>query len=308
MSPERLLCYRYSREILKVYSKSFYLSTMLLPREKRDAVYALYGFCRFADNLVDTPRDRSPDELRNEIDALETELKIGYRTGESEQPALCAFLHAALEHGIPIGHPVELLEGVKMDIEHHHYQSFDELHLFCHRVAGVVGLMMTRVLGYLSEEAFIYAARLGIAMQLTNILRDIQEDRWNGRIYLPLDEMTAYGVDPKDLEAERCTPALRNLVRFSAERAHRYYNEAAPGIHLLTPRTRFAIQSASDIYRNILFKIEKNDFNPFLGRVYVPHNAKIRIILLNYLRGLSGKFKKDPALHTIHTGDQEIPS
>lgn len=286
---ELALCYRFSRQLLKMYSKSFYISTMLLPRNKRKAVFALYGFCRYADNLVDKPRDRSQAEILREVDYMSEELKVAYRTGESEHPVLCAFSRVAREYRIPIEYPLDLFRGVAMDIEHHQYRDFEDLRLFCYRVAGVVGLMMTHVLGYLREEAFEYAAKLGIAMQLTNILRDIQEDKRNGRLYLPLDEMHRFQVTHRDLAQEQFTPELKQLIRFSAERAHRYYDEANPGIQLLTPDCRFSIRSASDIYRGILSQIENNDYNPFLGRVYVTQNAKLKIILFNYLRGWANR-------------------
>ncbi|MBN2104049.1 phytoene/squalene synthase family protein [bacterium] len=278
------LCHKYNRQLLKVYSKSFFISTLLLPRSRRKAVYALYGFCRFMDNLVDKPRDRSKEELIQEIHDLEKELKIACRTGESEHPVLCSFIHIAGKYRIPIEHPLELVRGILMDVDHQHYQTFQDLYLFCHRVAGVVGLMMTHVLGYSSDKAFGYAAKLGIAMQLTNILRDIQEDKNNGRIYLPLDEMEKFNVQKTDILQENVTPELKKLIRFSVDRAHRYYQEASPGIEMLTPQCRFAIYSASDIYRNILHEIESNDYNPFLGRVYVTQVKKTGIILSNYFR------------------------
>jgi phytoene synthase len=256
-----------------------------LPRNRRKAVFALYGFCRYADNLVDKSRDRSKEELVREIHGLEQELRIAYRTGESEHPVLCAFIDVAKKFDIPMKHPLELFKGILMDVDHRHYNDFEELSLFCHRVAGVVGLMMTHVLGYNNEKAFDYAAKLGIAMQLTNILRDIREDKNNGRIYLPLDEMKAFNVRKTDIVQERYSAELKELMQFSTDRALRYYKEAEAGIKMLDSRCRFAIYSASDIYRHILSEIERKDYNPFLGRVYVSWIKKTRIILSNYFRG-----------------------
>jgi phytoene synthase len=285
MDIELELCYQYNRELLKFYSKSFYIATLLLPRDKRKAVFALYGFCRFADNLVDKPRNRSKAEIIHEIHYLEEELKIAYRYGESEHPILCSFIHVAEQYQIPIEHPLELFKGILMDVEHKQYQNFDELYLFCYRVAGVVGLMMTHILGHTHPNAFEYATKLGIAMQLTNILRDIQEDKNNGRIYLPLDEMQRFHVHKQDIIQEHFSPSLKNLIQFSADRAHHYYEEAQPGIAMLARACRFAINSASSIYRNILHEIEKNDYNPFQGRVYVSQAKKLGIILTNYIKG-----------------------
>jgi len=284
MDSELKFCYAYNRRLLSHYSKSFYLATRLLPRFKQRAVFALYGFCRFADNLVDKPRNRTPEEMLNEMRFLEEELKVAFRTGESEHPVICAFVHTALAYGIPLKYPLELIEGVVMDIRHQRYRHFDELLFFCHRVAGVVGLMMTHILGRTDDRAFEYADRLGIAMQLTNILRDIREDKNNGRIYLPLDEMKRFHVRENDIIQEKYTDALNALMRFSVQRAHRYYEEALPGIDMLTRNCRFAIRASSDIYRKILDEIAANDYNPFLGRVYVTQARKMRIIMSGYIR------------------------
>ena len=258
MNNEIELCYKYNRHLLKLYSKSFYISTLLLPRNRRKAVFALYGFCRFADNLVDKPRNRSKERIIREIHCLEEELKIGFQSGESEHPVLCSFIHIAKKYQIPIDYPLELFKGILMDAEHHHYKDFEELYLFCYRVAGVVGLMMNYILGYINEDAFEYAAKLGIAMQLTNILRDIQEDKNNGRIYLPLDELKRFNIDKNGIVQEKFSPSLQNLIEFSAKRAHQYYEEAEPGIKMLTKECQFAVHSASDIYRNILKEIKNN--------------------------------------------------
>lgn len=285
MDTELSLSFSYNKELLKIFSKSFYMSTLLLPRDRRQAVFALYGFCRFADNLVDTPRNRSKEEISNEIHFLENELRIAYRTGESEHPVLCAFIRVARQYKIPVVYPTDLFKGLLMDVENKPYKNFDELYLFCHRVAGVVGLMMTHILGYTSDKAFGYAAKLGVAMQLTNILRDIQEDKNSGRLYLPLDDMRRFAVSKDEIFQEQYTPALKAFMQFYTKRAHRYYNEAAPGIPMLKKECQFAIYSASHIYRGILHEIEKNNYNPFKGRVHVNQLQKMKIILASYIKG-----------------------
>jgi phytoene synthase len=285
MNVEIELCYQYNKQLLKYYSKSFYIATLLLPRNKRKAVFALYGFCRFVDNLVDNPRNRSKEEIKDEIYCMEKELKIAYRSNESQHAVICAFIQVAKKYQIPIEYPSELFKGVLMDVDHQHYKDFDELQIFCYRVAGVVGLMMVHILGYTHNNTFEYAEKLGIAMQLTNILRDIREDKNNGRIYLPVDEMKRFNIQKKDILHEQYTPMMKDLIKFSIDRAHRYYKEAQPGIKMLPKECQFAIYSASYIYRNILNEIERNDYNPFKGRVYVSQAKKIKIILWNYLRG-----------------------
>ncbi|MBD3287571.1 phytoene/squalene synthase family protein [candidate division KSB1 bacterium] len=267
-----------AREMTKYYSKSFYISARMLPRDKRWATFALYGFCRYADNLIDNPRERTASELLNELDFLSEELKVAYRTGESEHPVLKSFIVIAREYGIPLEYPLDLLEGVEMDIQNPQFVTTDELFLFSYRVAGVVGLMMTYVLGYKTERAFLYAEKLGIAMQLTNILRDIKEDKDMGRIYLPQEELLSFGVSHEDIRQENMTDNMKRLMKYNVKRAHSLYREANKGIPMLHTDSQFAIYSASKIYSGILRKIEARDYNPFLGRVYVPQGKKLQIL------------------------------
>lgn len=283
----------YSRLATAHHSKSFYLSTLLLPEQRRWATFALYGFCRYADNLIDNPRNRSAAELVQEVQNMAGELKLAYRTGESEHPIIRAFIVVARKFDIPIKYPLDLLNGVQMDLENRRYQTFDDLYLFCYRVAGVVGLMMTHVLGSLDKTAFEYAEKLGIAMQLTNILRDVLEDKNMGRIYLPLEELEKFQVREEEILQERMSANFRELIRFQVQRAHAYYKEADKGIPLLRPESRFAIYSASRIYRGILYKIEHRNFNPFLGRVYVPGMKKLSILFSEILRTKILNYEKE---------------
>jgi phytoene synthase len=276
--------FEHARLLTEHYSKSFYISAKMLPEERRWATYALYGFCRYADNLIDNPRHRSKEELLHEADFISREIEIAYRTGESEHPILKSFITVAKYYHIPIKYPQELIAGVIMDIQTSRYRTFDELYVFAYRVAGVVGLMMTHVLGYKTDRAFEYAEKLGIAMQLTNILRDIKEDLHLNRIYLPLEEMQQFGVSEANLFQEKMSPELKDLMKFQVKRAQRYYDEANPGIKFLKPESRFAIYSASKIYNGILHKIEHRDYNPFRGRVFVPQARKMGILLREVLR------------------------
>jgi phytoene synthase len=300
-SPLYKNAFQYVRHLTAHYSKSFYAATRMLPEETRWATYALYGFCRYADNLIDLPRDRSPVELISEVDFLRQELTTGYRTGESEHPILQPFILTAQKYDIPMEYPLELLKGVEMDLQKNRYQNFSELYLFAYRVAGVVGLMMTHVLGYHDKAAFQYAEKLGIAMQLTNILRDVQEDKNMGRIYLPQEELQAFGVSEEGIMMERWNPQMCQLMQFQLERAERYYQEAQPGIALLNPETRFAIAAASRIYGGVLEKIRQNNFNPFLGRVFLSKNEKLKILGREWLR------IRNP-FHRLSSPDFQLPS
>jgi len=284
MAQENRPAFHHARHQTAYYSRSFYLSARFLPKERRWATYALYGYCRYADNLIDNPRNRTPEELAQEIEHFSEELRIAYRTGESEHPVVRPFIMVAKRYNIPMEYPMELLRGVRMDVELNRYDNFSDLYKFCYRVAGVVGLMMTHVLGYTSDTAFCYAEQLGIAMQLTNILRDIREDKNRDRIYLPLHELHEYGVTEADILYERSTPELQNLIKIQVERAHWYYEQAIPGIGMLSTESRFAIHSAAKIYRGILNKIEARNFDPFQGRVFVPSLEKFGILFQEVIR------------------------
>ena len=281
---ENRAAFEYARKITAHYSKSFYFSAQMLPKEQRWATFALYGFCRHCDNLIDIPRQRTKTEILREIQLLTEELKVAYNTGESQHPIIRAFILVAKAYTIPIEYPRDLLRGVAMDVQQVRYETFDELSLFCYRVAAVVGLMMTSVLGYKDERAFDYAKQLGIAMQLTNILRDVKEDKEMGRLYIPQTDLAQFSVTEQDIFAEKMTPQLRALMKFQIERADQYYTEAIPGISLLKTESQYAIYAAAKIYRGILRKIEERDYNPFLSRVFVPSTQKIKILLHEGLR------------------------
>ncbi len=278
MNKENKPQFNYARDLTAHYAKSFYFSATMLPREKRWATYALYGFCRYVDNLIDTPRPRDIEQVTHELDYLEEELHIAYRTGESEHPIVKPFISVAKHFNIPIEPALELIEGVKMDTHKRRYDTFDELYLFAYRVAGVVGLMMTPLLGYNDERALGHAESLGIGMQLTNILRDVKEDKDMGRIYLPLEDINRFNVNINDIFEERMTDEIYALMKFQVDRAHKYYDDAEKGIKMLDHNAQFAIYSASKIYRGILKKIELQNYNPFLGRVFVPQHKKLGIV------------------------------
>lgn len=271
--------FEYAKATTAHYSKSFYWSARFLPEDRRWATFAVYGFCRFVDNIVDAPRSRSYSDLRAEVESVRRELVLAFRTGESEHPVIGPFAIAAHRFGIERRFAEDLLDGVLMDCEYNSYATFDELYVFCYRVAAVVGLMMTPVLGCSApERAYPYAEKLGVAMQLTNILRDVAEDAGRGRIYLPLDELEAFGVCEKDIFSGIVSDNFLRLMEFQVARARRYYDEATPGIALLNPATRFSVTSAHVIYGKILDRLALAGNNPFLGRAVVPTSEKLRVV------------------------------
>ncbi|MFP4527640.1 MAG: phytoene/squalene synthase family protein [Candidatus Kapaibacterium sp.] len=276
--------FEFSRAITRYYAKSFYFSAQFLPRDVRWATYAVYGFCRHADNIVDNPRLRTQSQIIAELDSLCDELRIAWQTGESENPALFSFVRVGRSVDMPIEYPLDLIEGVRMDLTKSRYNNFDELYIFCYRVASVVGLMMTYVLGFRDERALEYAEKMGIAMQLTNILRDIEEDMQMGRIYIPINELQQFGISPEDIINKNFSDNFKELMQFQIRRARDYYQKARPGVRMLDRSSRFAIYAASSIYGKILDKIEENGCNPFLGRAFVPKSEKISILFRELIK------------------------
>lgn len=269
----------HAKAIIEFHAKSFAFASKLLPEHKRWATWGVYSFCRYADNIIDKSRNRSISDRIAEIESLKKELDLAYAHGESEHPVIKAFICSVKEFNIPIKYAYDLIDGVLMDTDFTHYKTFDDLYVFCYKVASVVGLMMTYVLGFDEQQTLQYAEKMGIAMQLTNILRDIDEDASNKRIYLPVEDLNKYNITVQQIYDRQFDTNLRDLIKFQVQRAKDYYEEAMPGIKRLSKDAQFSIFSASRIYGGILSKIEQNNYNPFLGRVFLPKSQKLMILL-----------------------------
>jgi phytoene synthase len=248
-------------------SRSFYFATKFFPPHLARAAHSVYWFCRYTDDLVD--ECPSPEQGRRDLDAWSAALHSAIHTGRAHHPVLTLFIDALDRYRIPRDYPFELIEGMRMDLNGTRYATFDELRVFCFRVASVVGLMMSHVIGF-SGGALAHAVDLGIAMQLTNILRDIGEDLDRNRIYLPSEEMEGFGYSEIELRARKRNEAFRCLMEFQIARARRFYERAAPGIRLLNPEGRFAVSIAAEVYRAILGRIESSRYDVFERRAVVP--------------------------------------
>ncbi|MEP7190304.1 MAG: squalene/phytoene synthase family protein, partial [Roseiflexaceae bacterium] len=180
-------------------------------------------------------------------------------------------------YAVPRTLPDELLAGIAMDLTVNRYATFDDLWLYCYRVASVVGLISMQIIGY-REGAVNYAIKLGVALQLTNILRDVGEDAQRGRVYLPHEDLERFGLCADDILNGRRDDAFRSLMRFEIERAHCLYEAAWPGIALLNPDGQLAIAAAAEIYRGILGKIHQSDYNVYQRRAYVPLARKLLLL------------------------------
>jgi phytoene synthase len=257
-------------------SKSFYFATRFFPAPLARAAHSVYWFCRFTDDLVDECEDA--DQARRDLDHWEAALRLALQTGRAEHQVLRLYLHTASHYQIPTQYAFELIEGMRMDLNRVRYRTFDELQVFCYRVASVVGLMMCSVIGLRAgadwEIARRHAISLGIAMQLTNILRDIGEDLRRDRIYLPAEDMQRFGYNEADLRAQVRNEPFRNLMRFEAQRARAFYAHGNLGIRMLNSRGGFAVKVASDVYAQILQTIERSGLNVFENRAVVPQGRK----------------------------------
>jgi phytoene synthase len=270
--------YRVCVEITRRHSRSFFLSTQLLPPAKRLAIRALYAFCRTSDDLVDTPG-------RDAVRALAHWVTLVHAPAAPQDNAvLLAWYDTAARYAVPRWLTDELLAGVAMDLTMHRYATFDELWLYCYRVASVVGLISMQIIGA-SESATWYAIRLGVALQLTNILRDVGEDALRGRVYLPQEDLDRFGLRDKDIldacrhpNGWKSDARFRALMRYEIARAHVLYEEAWPGIALLSADGQFAVAAAAEIYRGILAKVEANGYDVFTRRAQVPLVQKLLML------------------------------
>jgi len=240
---------------------------------QRWASYALYAFCRAADEVADGPTPEPAQALARLHALLDDPERV-----HSLYPWGPAWWATVTHYRIPLSFFRALLWGVEMDFTQHRYETFEELQVYCYRVASVVGLMMVPVLGYLDERAFYHAERLGLAMQLTNILRDVGEDWERGRVYLPQEELRRFGCSEAELAQKVYTPAYRALMAFQVARARALYREGLVGLKYLPGlRARLTVRLMASLYAGILDRLEAEGFPNLHKRVYVPLPQKLKL-------------------------------
>jgi len=266
-------CYKRCRGVARDHSKTFYLSSLFLAPPKRRAIWAIYAYCRTADDIVDRFAGGRSERLAA-LDAHEAKL-LAAVAGEADEPIFIALADAMARFAIPTEAALNLLRGGRMDVTVSRYETFEELLGYCDLVASTVGLLTAPVLGYERPEALDYGIQLGRAMQLTNILRDVGEDARMGRIYLPLAELRRFGCTEDGIFAGTIDDAWIALMRFQIERARELYAAAEPGIALLESDARYTVRLALDLYRKILDAIEANGYDVFTKRAFVPLRDKL---------------------------------
>ncbi len=265
--------YAECENVTRAHSRTFFMASSLLPMQKRRAARALYAFCRVTDDLVDDPA-RSAEDREAALGAWETQVMA--KCPPVNDRVCLAWADAQARFGIPHGYAQQLIDGCARDVVQTRYETFAELAEYSYGVASTVGLMAMHVIGFTGEEALRYAVRLGVALQLTNILRDVAEDWRNGRVYLPQEELRAYGLSEEDIARGEVTPQWRAFMAFQVERNRKLYDEGLPGIRYLNRNGRFAIGAAAELYKAILDDIEAHDYDVFNRRAHVPTLGKLR--------------------------------
>lgn len=266
--------YLHCQAMTSYHSRSFFMASSLLKPQERQAVRALYAFCRTTDDIVDDTAGNRGERLRAWRDAA-----MSWHPPANDLVAT-AWADTRARYHIPQRYAEQLIEGVARDLVQTRYRNFDELATYCYGVASTVGLMSMHIIGYQSDDAIRYAVKLGVALQLTNILRDVAEDWQRGRLYLPQDELAAYGLTDEDVAAivdsGRYDQRWRAFMAFQIERARRLYHEAWPGIGMLNAQGRISIAAAATFYRAILDDIEAHDYDVLTRRARVSTWGKIR--------------------------------
>ncbi len=282
--------FEYCREVSWKHAKTFYFATHFLPAPKRRAVHAVYALCRYVDDIVDHCEDKlsrkslTKDKIVLLINKWRTDIESCYGGVLIDHPIMIAWHNTLKKYQIPKNLPLELIDGVCMDLKQNRYETFDELYTYCYKVASVVGLMTSEIFGYTSEESLKHAVELGIAMQLTNILRDVGEDAQKGRIYLPLEDLKRFNLTEEEILNGVMSEKFINLMKFEIERARRYYSESERGIAMLSQDSRLAVKVSHDNYSRILRRIEEINYDVFKQRAFVSNTKKLALLPYMWLK------------------------
>ena len=280
--------YEHCAAITKQHSRTFYMASGLLPKKQREAVRALYAFCRVSDDLVDKESDnRHQRILQWRQESLANHPSV-YNL------VALAWADTRANFNIPRRYAEQLLDGVTSDLMHTRYETFGELAQYCYGVASTVGLMAMHIVGYEGHKAIPYAIKLGVALQLTNILRDVREDWENGRLYLPLEELKMFNLSEADIANGELDHCWRAFMRFQIRRARQLYAEALPGVAMLGKSGRFAIAAAAELYRAILDDVEEHQYDVFSRRAHTTGPEK-----LAHLPGIWWRSKTNQYVHLV---------
>jgi len=283
--------YSECQRITSIYAKTFYMGTSFLDYAKRSATWAIYVWCRRTDDIVDSPRAIVENTMDADLETWNQRLDDIWanRPWDALDATLCDV--RARYPSMSIEPYKDMIKGMVMDVPglgQHRYATFEELYLYCYRVAGTVGLMTLPIMGtapgYSVKQATEPALALGIALQLTNILRDVGEDAMRGRIYLPLEDLHRFGVTEDQIMNKIMNSNYREMIKFQIARARIYFDRAEEGIMMLAPDARLPVRSSLDMYREILNRIEDNDYDNFRHRAYVSKFEKLLILPNSWMK------------------------
>lgn len=287
LNPDLRASYTECKRLNSLHGKTYYLATLLLPKAKRPHVHALYGFARYADEIV--------DDLGSTLSVEEKSLLLkswggrvldDIRSGTSQDHVGRALVDTVHRFNIPIELFEAFLHSMTMDLSITRYQSYEELTEYVYGSAAVIGLQMVPILGASEPAAYLAAEKLGIAFQLANFIRDVSEDLDRGRIYLPLDELSAAGVTEEMLAAKKLTPEIKTALSFQIDRVRRLQREAADGIKLLDPASQPCITAASELYCGIVDEVEKINYEIFTHRAATSSWRRLKVALPAFLQAV----------------------
>lgn len=276
MSPDQ-----YCQQKTVQSGSSFYYSFKFLSADRRRAITALYAFCREVDDVVD---ECSDEGVARTTLAWWREQVAEIYTGKPQHPVALALVPLVRQFNLPQEHLVEIIDGMEMDLNQHQYPDFKSLQLYCYRVASVVGLLAAEIFGYTDRKTLKYAHDLGIAMQLTNIIRDVGEDARRGRIYLPQDEMAQFGVHTNDILDARETPAFQKLMQFQIQRAQQYFEQALSELPAVDRKAQLSGLIMASIYRATLAEVALSGCHVLRERVSLPPLRKLWLAFKTWLK------------------------
>ncbi len=274
--------YDYCERLTRKSKSSFFFAFRALPREKFREMCVLYAFMRRTDDLGDDPALAMSQRLQK-LSAWEEDFRRALAGEQIPDPILTAMTHVVQRREIPPDYLLEVIKGVRTDLEPHEFRNFAELEAYCYQVAGVVGLACLRIWGFKGEEPREPALACGLAFQITNILRDLKEDAGNGRLYLPLDELSQFGYSRSDLQNGLRNQAFQDLMRFQVERARAYYEQSWPLREQLTPEGAKIFCGLHELYWSLLKEIEAADYDIFSRRITLPFWKKASVALKSLL-------------------------
>jgi len=276
--------YAHCRRVARTRARNFYYSFVLLSRERRNAMCAVYAFMRYCDDLSDEPgaNRAAIEQWRKALDEA-----LAGRCGA--HPVLPAFHDTVSRYRIPPRYFYEMIDGVASDLKPRRFETCDELYRYCYQVASTAGLATIHILGFESPDALPLAEKCGIAFQMTNILRDIREDTARGRIYLPAEDLARFRVREEDIRGGVRTPEFIDLMDFETGRARQYYKEARPLVGLVDRRNRASLAALIAIYSRLLDRIERSNYDVFARRISLSAAEKSWIVLKALLRRASGR-------------------